>query len=107
MDENIYPGKVLLSPNMKYCLRMQKDGNVALYDEKSAHYWLSNTNAKPFGSYNLVLQGDMDFVAHKFGERIWASNTSSTERPSDLKVVLQDDKNLVMYSDDKIIWSVP
>ena len=106
MDENIYPGKVLLSPNMKYCLRMQKDGNVVLYDEKSTPYWASNTSVKPFGFYNLVLQGDMNFIAYSFGGPIWASNTCSTERPSGLKVVLQNDKNLVMYLNNNRIWSV-
>jgi len=84
----------LSSPNNRYVLRMQDDGNLVLYSWDRA-VWSSNTFVR--GSI-LRMQDDGNLVVIAPGNRaVWASNSyGSNNRNSTL--ILQDDGNLVIYA---------
>lgn len=85
-------GQSLVSPNARYRLVYQADGNLVLYDdvERTAP-WASHTGATTPGS--AWLQGDGNFVVLD-GQSVmrWATGTAGASR-----LVVQNDGNLVLY----------
>ena len=108
-------------------LQMQTDGNLVLYNASNSPIWSSNTSGNP-GAY-LSLQTDGNLVLYNASNSpIWSSGTIST--PNHLRVVektmptaimypkqtlmtanlkhklvLQEDGNLVQYSNGSPIWA--
>ncbi len=92
----LYQGESLESPNGRFKLVLQADGNLVLYDKDKA-LWSSGTNGKD--AKKLVMQNDGNLVLYGPNGPVWASNTSGNRGAY---LVLQDDGNLVIY---KAVWS--
>ena len=91
--EQLNPGEQLTSPNGRYVLVMQADGNLVEYDAGTP-VWASNTNGHPGSDFEA--QSDGNFVVYGPGHLpLWASNTSG--RPGSV-LKIQDDRNIVIYA---------
>lgn len=87
------PGQYISSPDLRYQLALQSDGNLVLYNN-GVPVW--NTSTSGATSPRLVMQGDGNLVLYSQGARaIWSSRTAN-RGPSAL--VLQNDRNLVLYT---------
>lgn len=64
-------------------LRMQKDGNLVVYnnDTKGA-VWATNKYGPETDDHEAVMQDDGNFVIYKQGKPIWASNTYTNPGPN-------------------------
>jgi hypothetical protein len=95
------PGEQLTSPNARYALVMQSDGNLVEYDAGTP-IWASNTAGHPGSDFEA--QPDGNFVVYAPGHTaIWESNTGG-RTGSVLKI--QDDGNVVIYAPGNIaIWT--
>ncbi len=92
-DEAIGPHEHLFSPNGKFILAMQSDGNVVLRKRNQKVVWQSNTHV-PNSIFRM--QGDGNAVIIAPGNKpIWASNTRGIRGS---RIELQDDGNLVVYA---------
>jgi hypothetical protein len=92
----------LVSPNGRYSLWMQPDGNLVLYDgplTSTTAYWATGTWTLPpqFRPTHADIQNDGHFVLYNdamhpaWGSGIWGAQYGGA------KLVLQDDGNLVIY----------
>ena len=106
--ENILPSESkLISPNKKYMLTMQDDGNLVLYklDDNGSiadALWNSNTEGNP-GSY-LVFQYDSNIVIYSPDNvPLWESDTNTF---GGVSARIQDDGNFEMYNKyDQLLWT--
>lgn len=82
------------SPNGKFFLLMQNDGNLVIYKKDVGAIWSSNTMGS--GANRAAMQDDGNFVlyAPNYVPK-WASGTNG--RPDNL-LLLQDDGNMVIYA---------
>jgi hypothetical protein len=95
-------GESLKSPNGRFELKMQQDGNVVLYDEAKP-IWATNTQRD--GAERLAMQDDGNFVVYADRKPVWSSKTPGNQGAS---LKLQDDGNLVVYppsSTTKPLWA--
>ena len=83
------------SPNGRFFLTMQSDGNLVIYRiSDNRAIWASNTMGS--GAVKAVMQYDGNFVlSTSNGVAKWASNTSG--RPDNF-LLLRDDGNMVIYA---------
>ncbi|MGH3380912.1 MAG: hypothetical protein ACRDP6_39870 [Actinoallomurus sp.] len=95
------PGKYVRSPNEKYGLLQQTDGNLVFSQGKKA-LWSSVTAGHPGAS--TAMQPDGNLVVYgKDKKALWQSDTA---RHPGAALAVQDDGNLVIYSKDKkALWS--
>ena len=116
--EELHAGQSLLSSNGMYCLIMQEDGNLVLYSRPSmpsrpyTGLWATNTGV-PYGMTNtpfrlmLTLAGDLS-VFDSTGQHVWSTRTrriSGDPATGGHRLVLQNDRNLVLYNDAGLaIW---
>lgn len=114
--EKLRAGQVLASPNSRYLLRCQADGNVVLYNTAtSTPIWHSNTWVPKGADCVLSVEANGDLVVSHHGgwlsgrsgptvTRKWSSQTVVGQRAY-LRV--QDDGNLVLYQlgNNKVLWS--
>ncbi len=92
--QRLAPGEQLVSPNSRYRMTMQTDGNLVLYDVDSKT-WASNTNGHPV--IYLEMQTDANLVVYGPGRSaVWASNTD--HHGTHAFLVVQDDGNAVIYA---------
>lgn len=92
--QQLAAGQQLTSPNGKYTLVMQTDGNIVVYASGSRVLWQSATNGRP--GARLVLQGDGNLVAYGADNKaVWHTDTWGA---SGGRLVLQDDGNAVLYT---------
>lgn len=101
-------GQSLCSPNGRYKVTMQADGNFVLYDQQVTKgrkwQWATWTDAAKKvlvrGDCNLVVLGADDSVA-------W--ETATADKGSNCALEMQDDKNLVLYDAARkaVWWSLP
>jgi hypothetical protein len=105
-DEVLEPDQYLNSPNGRYALAYQSDGNLVLYKNYSNRdrrsVWASNTNGSPVS--RLSMQGDGNLVIGPgWGPAPWASNTDGNPGS---RLLVQDDGNVVIYRPDGTpIWA--
>ncbi len=95
-------GQSLKSPNGRFELKMQQDGNVVLYDQ-SRPIWATNTQKD--GAERLAMQDDGDFVVYAKRTPVWSSKTPGHQGAS---LKLQDDGNLVVHpgaSSARPLWA--
>lgn len=94
----------ILSPDGRYQLVLQKDGNLVLYGLKGrvlgGATWATDTNGQ--GGKLAVLQSDGNFVLYGprgrvLGGALWSSRTNGQDVVS---LNLQNDGNLVLYRRD-------
>ncbi len=93
-------GNSLTSPNGRFALRMQPDGNLVLYDGDKPT-WATNTQRD--GGERLDMQSDGNMVVYAGKKALWSSKTLGNKGAS---LKLQDDGNLVIYpTSGKPLWS--
>lgn len=91
--------EALVSANGRYCLCMQSDGNLVIWDGPNP-IWSSGTWGQP--GAELFLQGDGNLVLWRNGVAIWNTAVySGGERV----LSMQDDGNLALYANGVARWS--
>ncbi|KAA0996819.1 putidacin L1 family lectin-like bacteriocin [Pseudomonas sp. ANT_J12] len=106
-------GQFLLSPNGRFKLLLQADGNLVLQDN-GVVVWVAN-EAQPYSStvplrYNVAPQFYIQygaFLDDPVRKRTWLSNNStftSEDQWNRTHLVLQDDGNIVLL-DSQAIWN--
>lgn len=95
----LLPGQSITSPDRKYRLILQGDGNLVLYSPNRAT-WSSAT----FGQMDkLRLQGDGNLVLYDLSNKpVWSTKSFGT---SARLLEMQQDANLVLYTPSKHVWS--
>ena len=100
LDDTLTPGQSLFSPNGKFLVTLQGDGNLVVYkngDNKAL--WASDTFGK--GGTRLIMQGDGNLVLYTAANHpIWASNTKGQSFAR-----MQDDGNFVVYIQGSPTWA--
>ena len=96
----------LQSPQGRYRLYMQGDGNLVLYDEAQSHkaLWASNTDGQP--GLHAAMQTDGNLVLYagtpSASTARWGSRTDGHPGAA---LTLQDDGNLVIYQGAQAVWA--
>ncbi|SDI94076.1 D-mannose binding lectin [Frankineae bacterium MT45] len=85
-------GQSLSSPNSRFVLSMQGDGNLVIYDFFHRPMWASNTSGK--GVSHLVVQTDGNLVIYNAKGATW--NTRTKSAPGEL--AMQSDGNLILLN---------
>jgi hypothetical protein len=92
-----YRGQSLWSPNGKYRLTLQDDGNLVQYGPTGAT-WATNIPR----AFYVAQQDDGNLVAYDaYGTAIWASHKSGV----DVRTFVQDDGNIVSYGNAGAVWA--
>jgi pimeloyl-ACP methyl ester carboxylesterase len=71
--QRLYADQQITSPNGRFVLRYQSDGNLVLYDVSSGPRWASGTAGAPVGWAELQVDGN--FVIYGGSAPQWASGT--------------------------------
>jgi hypothetical protein len=91
------------SPNGKYKLTLQEDGNVVL-TKNGVKIWETNTAGKNVDAFKIQNDGNLVAFAQG-GTAVWSSGTGGKGDNSSALVV-QDDGNVVVYKNGQdAIWS--
>lgn len=100
VDQVLFPGQYISTPDRYYRLVLQEDGNIVLYTPTRA-IWASNTFRVPFD--RLVIQGDGNIVAYN-GDNYptWSTRTNGS---GGNYLTMQEDGNLVLYSPSQAVWA--
>jgi hypothetical protein len=98
-------GQSRKSPNGRYTLVMQADGNLVLYDNTTrAALWSSQTDGNP-GAV-AVMQSDANLVVYSAAKQPLYSTATGGRGDSESHLVIQDDGNAVIYdSANQPLWS--
>lgn len=98
---------LLVSPNRRYHLVVQTDGNLVVYDGApgSNPLWASNTNGKGQQPFRLSMQLDQHLCLYDGTNKcVWASGVYGKGQGA-ASAVLQDDGNFCVYdSTHKAMW---
>jgi lysophospholipase L1-like esterase len=96
--------QTLASCDGRFALRMQLDGNLALY-KLGGHdllLWSSGTLNSDIAQLELARDGTLTLFG-KLGELLWSSNSGGNK---DAQLFVQNDGNVVIYNEaDKPVWS--
>lgn len=100
VNQVLNANQILISPDGRYKLIMQGDGNLVLYSPNRAIWWTS-TNGKPVVKF--AVQGDGNLVLYDATYKpYW--NTGTQGRGGTI-LAMQNDGNLVLYdSQFRSIW---
>lgn len=106
------PGESLVSPNRKYALVYQEDGNAVVYDvedvTKHKPTWASNTGGKDAGRLTLSDAGKVSLVG-KDGAQVWTDPRSLTDKATKFEsciLAIGDDGVVRVVSEQKKVgWS--
>ena len=105
-------GQDLMSPNCKYRLRMNGDGNIVLHQQDtqgtySIVKWKSDSQGQGTPPYRLIMQGDNNIVLYDSQSNpLWETYTSG-QGPSGGNALLHDDGSFVVYDGQgEAIWSI-
>ncbi|MFT4123290.1 MAG: hypothetical protein QM635_05620, partial [Microbacteriaceae bacterium] len=102
--ETVQAGQSLRSPNGKYTLKMQSDGNLVLYNTSSIALWASATNGS--AADHVTMQRDGNLVLYTAsGSAKWASNTAGNSGSNTLQ--LRNDGTIVVRHGDDATWAAP
>jgi hypothetical protein len=92
-------GRQLASPDGRFHMRMQTDGNLVVYQGNTA-LWASHTNGK--GGAKAIMQSDGNLVVYTSnGTPVWASGTSGHAGAT---LWMQSDGNAVIYKGGEV-WA--
>jgi|GEM_PF-412804 len=104
-DQALYMGESLTSRDGRYRVVLQHDANLVVYRNSDGRpLWASNTVHS--GAGRLTVQGDSNLVLYRgwnTGRALWASNT--VNRGGNPRLVMQNDGNLVLYTDRGAVWA--
>jgi hypothetical protein len=103
--QSLSPGSSLLSPNGRYRLTYDVDGNLALYGKGHLLWhtlWQAGTTGKAAGI--CILQEDGNLVIYSPGD-VYVWDTETHNNPGS-RLYVQDDGNVVIYGPDNAtaIW---
>ncbi len=97
------PGWYLTSPNGRYRLVMQGDGNLVLYSGSGA-IWHTRTHGNP-GAF-FAIQGDGNLVVYSAGKALW--NSGSVRSVEYVELQVQNNGNVVNYgwsgTSARVLW---
>ena len=99
----ILPGGSKRSPNGRYRLALQTDGNLVLYDDEvGVNLWSTGTEGTVVRQ--ALMQTDGNFVIYDAGgAAIWSTGTQGHQGA---RLAVQDDGNLVVYRADGLaVWA--
>ena len=101
-DQSLYGDQSVLSPDGRFRLTYQTDGNLVLYRWDDVPLWASGTWGTNPGQ--AVMQSDGNLVVYQSsGRPIWASGTAGF---AGAYVSVQNDGNLVIYgSSGAPLWA--
>lgn len=97
--QTLASGRSITSPNGRYSLVMQQDGNLVAHAPGGRVLWHSRTWGHPGASMSVQYDGNLVVYATS-GRALWHSGTYRYPTPSDVPYVylrLQDDGNAVLY----------
>lgn len=103
VNEVVYQkGWSFSSPNHRFTIKFQEDGNLVLYKDEEIPIWVSNTSGRNVG--RMVFQADGNLVIYNTNNApIWASNSANRGGQT---LELQNDGNFVIYTADRqAIWA--
>jgi hypothetical protein len=91
------------SPNGKYRLEVQKDGNVVAYNVSGASpkaFWSTGTSGK--GRVRLAAQADGNLVVYAYptNKVLWQTRTGTSTLRTYYQLDMQNDGNIVLYRTD-------
>jgi hypothetical protein len=105
--------ELLTSPNGKYYIKMQSDGNFCLYSKKGLNgmdydhpIWATMTNGKGSAPYKAVMQEDGNLIVYDSKKSaLWSSGTNG-KGTAPFKLLLEDNGLLELIdANKKQIWS--
>ena len=99
----IVPGGSKRSPNGRYRLALQIDGNLVFYDDElGVALWSAGTQGSAAGQ--ALMQNDGNFVVYDAGGvALWSTGTVGNPGA---RLAIQDDGNLVVYrADGQALWA--
>ena len=103
VGEGLVQGQRLVdSSNRGFEARMQFDGNFVVYDCNNAPLWASDTDRTDMHSVRLQSNGRVVGL-NTAGTVRW--QTPSQSSTTDLRLVMQGDGNLVLYSGSSPLWA--
>ena len=104
-------GQDLISPNCKYRLHMQGDGNLVLHrrdweSQYSIVKWASNTRGQGTPPYHIVIQKNNNLnIFDSQRNKLWETYTNHQGAPG-AKAKLHDDGIFVVYDGNGVaLWS--
>lgn len=98
---HLAPGGLLRSPNGRYVLVMQPDGNLVASRSGGQPLWSSRTHGN--SGAMLVNQPDGNLVVNARGGRpLWSTRTAGR---TGAVLVMQDDGNVVVYAGGGSVWA--
>lgn len=99
---SLTPGQGITSPNGKYKLELQGDGNLVL-SGPTGPVWGTMTFGKEVARAAMQADGNLVLYTADNGV-VWASDTA--DKPG-AHLVVQDDRNVVIYAADgtTVLWS--
>lgn len=104
--QSMFPGDVRFSPDGRFFVIFQTDGNVVQIRFPDTVLWATATNDR--GATEFAMQADGNLVVYAGPTPLWASNT---EGNPGAHLVIQNDGNLVLYSSSFVeylpVWSIP
>jgi hypothetical protein len=101
--ERLSPGQYIVSPNQRFRMVMQGDGNVVVYGPAGAN-WASG-HAVPGSSLVNRPDGDIVVASSPSARANWHTGTSFPFAGGAGQLVMQDDGNLVLYRNGGASWA--
>jgi hypothetical protein len=97
---SLHADESLVSPDGRFRLSFQSDGNLVLYRSDGVSIWASNTSGITPGQ--ALMQTDGNFVVYDAdGVPWWASGTSGN---SGAELVLRNDGDLLVQLGSAVLW---
>ena len=98
--QRLWSGQQIKSPNGRYRLVMQRNGNLVEYGPHAA-LWATGTSGS---SNDATMQRNGDLVVFsRLGKPLWQSGTAGPR--TNVVLRLQDDSNLVIYRSSRAMWA--
>lgn len=98
------PGQQYRSPNGRYCLIFQTDGNLVHYDALPSWHYTWNARTQGKGADLCVMQPDGNLAVYSRGQCLWSSGTAGNPGS---RLEIQNDGNLVIYrANGTAAWSI-
>ncbi len=101
--DRMLPGQAVASPDGRFRLIYQTDGNLVLYRNDAGQnvpLWATGTDGRALGV--VVMQRDGNLVMYDEDNNVlWASGTNGAE---DARLRVQSDGNVVLHIGDRQIW---
>lgn len=100
-NQYLYPGHYVSSPDRRFRLTLQSDGNLVLYGPGAA-LWSTGTYGNPGSVLAMQFDGNLVLYAPD-GRALWTSGTFG--RGVGVRLIPQNDGNLVVYRSGTPVWA--